>query len=329
MSNLKIHTFLAFAVAVLILSCKKNSDPAPDQDQLKDVWEYTKEWLRDSTGNSYYLVATHDKKLQVRVKNSAGDILFEEYLATIDSTEIPAKIGSNVGMFLTAPNPYISPKDASLSIGLSNIQSTGDTSQLQLIANIDLETGKIYEKKYKPKNDEDLTYIENGYSVVQWYQNTILVREITKKELADGGFMGLDRSRGTRLVCYERDFTLRYEKNIDVAAASYPSNRATFIPINNNERISFGGNLGLITRYAILVSQEDLWRNVQPIVWQVDLKTSENLSQTDVVRVTHCDIKGYSVFATYEVYDSSGKFIKKNNGEWDVRNGFPLKKINP
>ncbi len=135
-------------------------------------------------------------------------------------------------------------------------------------------------------------------------------------------------TRGRQLVCYERDFSVRYIKDIDVTAANYPSAGGYYIPVSNTDEIVFSRG-GLIRRSAILVSVEDAWVGVKPIVWQVDIKKVHSLPADFSVRLTDYNIKGDLVLTTHDIFDSSGKLVRTDNGEWDIRTGMPRKKFNP
>src|SRR5690606_36977625 len=122
---------------------------------------------------------------------------------------------------------------------------------VQLLANINLETKKIYTKKYKVEKPEDWTYKFVYDALAQWYQNTLIVKEGTDRDLnRGGGHMGLGQ-RGTQLICYERDFSIRYTRDIDAPSAYYPSTGGQYIPINDYERIAFRDD-GLVSRVQIV-----------------------------------------------------------------------------
>ncbi len=142
----------------------------------------------------------------------------------------------------------------------------------------------FYTKKYKVEHAHDWTFVMFHNGVAQWYQNSIIVREGTDFDLTNGGFMWLG-TRGRQLVCYERDFSVRYIKDIDVTAANYPSAGGYYIPVSNTDEIVFSRG-GLIMRSAILVSVEDAWVGVKPIVWQVDIKKVHSLPADFSVRLT-------------------------------------------
>lgn len=307
---------------MVLFSCGKSDSDVEPIDLKKDKWVTSK--ILDSLGNSYIVAATYDSKLQIRVEDAKGVLLFSEYCPTIDSTEIPVRADSVI-VTLVAPNKYINVNDASMSIILPGTKKDG-YDHVQLLANLSLDTKKFYTKKYKVEEPLDWSYVWWNDAVVQWYQSTILVREGTQEYLNGGGFMGLG-SRGSQLVCYERDFSVRYVKDIDVTAAYYPYSGGNYIPINNTEDMGFRTDIGLITRSAILVSTEDQWAGVKPIVWQVDLKHALSLPSNYEVKITDYNIIGDLVRTTFETYDGSGKLVSTLTRDWDLRTGMPRTKL--
>ena len=326
-------------VFISLLSCSKDKENIPVEEEVPeestDLWEYGADYLVDSTGNHYYLACTEDRLLEIRVRDAEGKMIFSEYCPTVDSTEIPLELRTridgeitrwNVYVVLTAPSKYISADDATLSILLGANDEFEEFKQVQLLANINLKTKEFYTKKYKVEEPLDWSFVLGPGSVTQWYQNTLLVREGTQKDLNGGGFMWLG-SRGTQLVCYERDFSIRYTKDIDVSAAYYPGSGGRYIPVSNTDAIGFSDNPALITRTSILVSVVDEWAGVKPEVWEVDLKRTHNLPSDYQVEITDYNVKGDLVTATYRILDGEGVYRETRDGEWDLATGMPRKRL--
>ncbi len=303
-------------------SCSKK-EAEVEKTISNDKWVSYKE--KDSLGNRYFVAATKNDKLQIRIENAKGEIIFSEDCPTIEPSEIPVNSKEYVSLALSPPNKYVSANDATLSISLSKKDERYDRQYVQLLANINLETKAFYSKKYKVEKPLDWSYAMFNAGVAQWYQNTILVREGTDEDISVGGFMGLGK-RGRQLVCYERDFTVKFIKDIDVSAAYYPGSGGTYIPINNNERIRFGINDGTIARRAILVSIEDQWAGIKPDVWEVDLKKVNSLPVDYRVKITDYNVKGDLVTNSYSIFDATGKLIRNDTGEWDLKTGMPRKR---
>lgn len=334
--NLILHLFIVFAVFTQY-SCDKKESPFEEEipEESTDIWEFGADYLVDSSGNRYYIACTEDRRLEIRVRDREGKTIFSEYCPTIDSTEIPLKLEektstggrrASVIMYLTAPNRYISPDDASLSIILNFDVENNGYNRVQLLANINLSTKEFYTKKYKVKGPLDWSFVFYE-AVVHWYQNTLLVREGTQADLNGGGFMGLG-ARGTQLVCYERDFSVRYTKDIDASAAYYPRLGGRIIPVSNTDAIAFNHEPALITRTSILVSVEDEWAGVKPIVWEIDLKRTHNLPADYQIQITDYNIERNLVTATYRISDSNGIYQETKDGIWDIETGAPRKKFN-
>lgn len=321
--NKVLFRIVLYLIILTLFSCKKdNSDK--EIDLKKDKWiSYA---IADSSGNTYFVAATFDRKLQIRVKSPGGTILFSGDCVAIDSSEIPLS-PRMVSIALTPPNEYINKNDASLSVRLNKGEYPDYKPYVQLLANISLDTKAFYTKKYKIEQSLDWSFVMFNDGVAQWHQRSIIVREGTDEDLTNGGFMWLGR-RGTQLVCYERDFSIRFIKDIDATAAYYPRAGGNYIPVSNTDDIGFRRD-GLITRSAILVSVEDEWAGVKPIVWQVDLKRTHNLPANYSIRITDYNVKGDLVTATYEIFDESGKLVETKEEEWDIHTGTPKKKLNP
>lgn len=313
---------LVLLTTITIFACKKD---VPETEKSTDKWMSRK--IADSTGNQYFIASTINNKLEIRVENEKGELIFSKECPTIDSNEIPSS-GEKATLALTPPNKYISKSDASLSILLHKKQGNDQREYVQLLANLNLETKVLYTKKYKVENPFDWTFAMFYDGVVQWYQNTLLVREgIDGDILGGGGFMGLG-ARGTQLVCYERDFSVRYTKDIDVTAAYYPRAGGHIIPINNNEYMGFDMD-GRFGRLAILVSSADQWAGVKPTVWELDLKKVHSLPQDFQVKITDYNVKGDLVTTDYSIYSEAGKLVSKESKVWDLKTGTPRTTFTP
>lgn len=308
--------------ATMISSCTKDAAPRPDEYK---PGEKTEKWrtqpIKDSLGNQYYAVSTLTNKLEIRVDNKEGKTIFSEVCPTIDSAEIPL----DANMVLTGvatPNRYISINDATLTLRIVMDDVKVQEKYIQLLANINLETKKFYTKKYKVEKPEDWTVVPYN-NVVHWYQNTLLVREGTDYNVnRGGGFMGLGQ-RGTQLVCYERDFSIRYTKDIDASYASYPQGSGgQYIPVSDYETMGFRSD-GLISRVQIVTSVEDVWAGKKEIVWQDDLKKSNNIPADYSVSVTDYNIQGDEAIAKYSIYDEKGNVKYKRTRKWLLSNGSP------
>ncbi len=172
--------------SLVLYSCRKDDGPAVGP--RKDKWVSYK--VADSSGNLYFVAATFDSKLQVRVKSPDGKIIFSEYCPTVDSEELPVS-SSTVSVALTPPNKYINKNDASLSVLLRKNNYPNVRPYVQLLANISLGTKAFYTKEYKVEQAHDWAFVMFHNGVAQWYQNSIIVREGTDFDLTNGGFMWL------------------------------------------------------------------------------------------------------------------------------------------
>jgi len=312
-----VSVFLLFAA--MIFSCKKDTPEKFEPERKNEKWRTTA--IKDSMGNQYYAVSTLSNKLEIRVDNKEGKTIFSEVCPTIDSTEIPSEKGKAI-VVLVSPSKYISINDATFSIKLVLDEMDKQDKYVQLLANINLWTKKIYTKKYKVEKPEDWTYKFVYDALAQWYQNTLIVKEGTEYNLnGGGGYMGLGQ-RGTQLVCYERDFSIRYTKDIDASYASYPSTGGQYIPVNNYEAMTFRDD-GVISRVQMVTSIEDVWSGKKEIVWQNDLKRSSNIPADYSVRITDYNIQGDEAIASYTIYDEKGNVKYKRTGKWALSNGFP------
>lgn len=320
MHNIFIRlTFLSFLS--LLLSCSNKGtdiEPVRPIDPKQDKW--TTEKLVDSVGNHYFMAATYDSKLEVRVEDAQGTLIFSAVCTKIDSTEIPLTADSAI-VVLAAPNRFINIHDASLSIVL--YRNKRDYNHVQLIANLSLDTKKFYTKKYKVEEPLDWSFVYSRGAVAQWYESTILVREGEQQYLNGGGYLGLG-SRGKHLVCYERDFSIRFRKNIDVTAAYYPSSGGEYIPVNSTEAIGCWKFDGVITKIAIFVSVVDEWAGVKPIVWQVDLKEMLHLPVGNQLHITYYSVQGNLVKTTFTVYDKAGTYLWTKSVDLDLKTGTPI-----
>ncbi|MDF2476758.1 MAG: hypothetical protein K0S24_2241 [Sphingobacterium sp.] len=308
-----------FLFTAMIFSCGKDTPERIEPEKKNEKWRTTA--IKDSLGNQYYAVSTLNNKLEIRVDNKEGKTVFAEVCPTIDATEIPAT-ANKVLTYLVSPSKYISINDATFSLRLVQDEMDKQDKHVQLLANINLDTKKFYTKKYKVEKPEDWTYRDFNGALVQWYQNTLLVREGTEYDLnKGGGHMGLGQ-RGTQLVCYERDFSIRYTKDIDAPSAYYPSTGGQYIPINNYEAMGFRID-GLVSRVQIVTSVEDVWAGKKEIVWQDDLKNSNNIPADYSVKITAYNIQDDEAIASYTIYDDKGVLKYKRTRKWQLSSGIP------
>ncbi|KXH84854.1 hypothetical protein [Chryseobacterium kwangjuense] len=304
---------------VMIFSCGKDTPERIEPEKKNEKWRTTA--IKDSMGNQYYAVATINNTLEIRVDSKDGRTVFAEVCPTIDPTEIPADAGKTITV-LVSPSKYISINDATFSIKLVLDAMDKQHKYVQLLANINVDTKKFYTKKYKVEKPEDWTYKFVYDALAQWYQNTLIVKEGTEYDLnRGGGHMGLGQ-RGTQLVCYERDFSTRYTKDIDAPSASYPSTGGQYIPINNYEMMGFRSD-GLISRIQIVTSIEDVYAGKKEIVWQNDLKKSSDIPADYSVKITNYNIQGDEAIASYTIFDEKGAIKYNRTGKWALSNGFP------
>ncbi len=305
-------------MACFLFSCKKDTPDVPEKKNEK----WRTQAKTDSVGNQYYVVNTLDNTLEIRVDNKDGKTIFSEVFPTIDSTEIPSDM-RNLIFYLVAPNRYINSNNATLSLKIFLDGFELQKTYVQLLANIDLDRKKFYTKKYKVEEPLDWAYVGRDDALVQWYGNSLLVREGTDKDLnRGGGFMGLGQ-RGTQLVCYERDFSIRYTKDIDASDAYYPSGNLWNIPINNYEYMLFL-NDGYVGRMQIVTSVEDKWAGKQAVIWRDNLKETNNIPADYSIKITDYNIQNNVVSASYNIYDEKGQLKEKRSRKWAISNGMPL-----
>ena len=308
---------ICLLLSMFVVSCKKDTPEVPEKKNEK--WRTAAKI--DSMGNQYYVVSTLDNTLEVRVDNKEGKTIFSEVCPTLQANEVPVSF-SNLTTDLVAPNKYINIEHATLSVKIF-LDDLDKKKYIKLLANIDLGNRKFYTKKFKVEESLDWTYVDFPNSLVQWYGNSLLVREGTDKDLnRGGGNMGLGQ-RGTQLVCYERDFTIRYRKDIDATDAYYPSGGSDMIPINNYEYMLFRRD-GIVARLQIVTSVEDKWAGKQPMIWQDNLKETNNIPTDYSVKITNYNIQNNEVSASFDIYDEKGKFKDKKTRKWAINNGMPL-----
>ncbi|WP_313269951.1 hypothetical protein [Sphingobacterium sp.] len=301
-----------------LFSCKKDT---PDVLEKKNE-KWRTDAKTDSMGNQYYVVNTLDNNLEIRVNNKDGKTIFSEVCPTIESSEIPEN-SSKLFTYLVAPSKYINANHATLSLRIVLDNLDIQEKHIQLLANIDLESKKFYTKKYKVEEALDWTYKVLDNQLVQWYENGLLVREGTEKDLnRGGGNMGLGQ-RGTQLICYERDFSIRYTKDIDASDAYYPSGNLWNIPINNYEYMLFL-NDGYVGRMQIVTSVEDKWAGKQAVVWRDNLKETNSIPADYSIKITDYNIQNNVVSASYSIYDEKGQLKEKRARKWAIGNGMPL-----
>ncbi|RKE42580.1 hypothetical protein DFQ12_5494 [Sphingobacterium detergens] len=307
-----------FLIGFFFFSCKKDTPNIPEKKNEK----WRTDTKTDSMGNQYYVVSTLDNTLEVRVDNKDGKTIFSEVCPTIEASEIPEN-SKKLFTYLVSPNKYINSNHATLSLRLILDDLEIPNKYVQLLANIDLDSKKFYTKKYKVEEPLDWSYVDYNISLVQWYQNSLLVREGTDKDLnRGGGNMGLGQ-RGTQLVCYERDFSVRYTKDIDATDAYYPSGGAGNIPINNHEYMTFIPE-GVVARLQIVTSVEDKWAGKQPLIWKDNLKETNNIPADYSIKITDYNTQNNVVSASYNIYNENGQMKEKRTRKWAIGNGMPL-----
>ncbi|WP_291095739.1 MULTISPECIES: hypothetical protein [Bacteroidota] len=305
-------------MAYFLFSCKKDTPDVP----VKKNEKWRTDAKTDSTGNQYYVVNTLDNTLEIRVDNKDGKTIFSEVCPTIEAREIPEN-SSKLFTYLVAPSKYINANHATLSLRIVLDNLDIQEKYIQLLANIDLDSKKFYTKKYKVEEPLDWTYKVLDNQLVQWYENSLLVREGAEKDLyRGGGNMGLGQ-RGTQLVCYERDFSVRYTKDIDATDAYYPSGGLWKVPINNYEYMMFLAE-GVVARVQIVTSVEDKWAGKQPLIWKDNLKETNNIPADYSIKITDYNIQNNVVSASYSIYDEKGQLKEKRTRKWAIGNGMPL-----
>lgn len=308
---------ICLSMALLLFSCKKESSKLPEVRIEK--WRTTA--IKDSTGNKYYVVNTLANRLEIRVDDKEGKTIFTEICSTIDSTEIP-KYYDDLIVFLVAPSKYININQATLSLRMYNGDLKKQNTYVQLLSNIDLKTKTSFTKTYRVNKPTDWAYIDYNQGVVQWYENSLLVREGTEYSLNEVGGMGLGQ-RGIHIVCYERDFSIRYTKEINASDAYYPIGGGRIIPVNNYEYIFFGIN-GVIDRLQIVTSLADKWEEKKPVVWRYDLKKDSDVPMGYSVKMIDYYIQENTGIVKYEIYDRQDKLQGEKTKKITLTNGIPL-----
>ncbi|OOG19742.1 hypothetical protein BWD42_07525 [Sphingobacterium sp. CZ-UAM] len=288
----------------------------PTEDS--DIWVSTERM--DAAGNHYYVAYTAFHTLELRIRDRQGEEIIS-HTCGVEPSEIPA-YASNVFLNLVVPNRFIGADDATLSIALYSDEAELRPQYVQLLLNINVQTKKIYSKKYTITSPADFAYKASEGALVQWYQNTLLVKEGRDVELnAHGGMLG-ENGPGSVLVCYERDFTERYRLPIDAGQSYLPIARDNYIPLNDFEAIYFRGD-GLISRERMVLSASEEARGKRPVVWQIDLRRHSKMPVDYTVKLNHYDLRNGIVETQYAIFDKTGRFVKMLQKNWNVENGYP------
>lgn len=320
--------FKLITICLLLITvgaCKKSNEPEPetiDHNRQTDKWTTAKQ--ADSAGNTYYFARTEGNTLELRIYDKEGKVLISQPCTTIDASEIPEQV-SDVVVFLVSPNRFIAKNDATLSITLVGNKVEKTSKYVQLLVNINTETKKFYSKKYKVEKPQDWACKASSAAVVQWYQNTLLVKEGPDANLnPNGGFSG-EGNRGTLLICYERDFTVRYTKNLDANDAYYPISRDNYIPVSGTEAIYFRED-GFITKEQMVTSAKEEAEGKRRIAWRIDLKLYSKVPADYSVKLKSYNLIYETIVTTYDIFDEKGGFKRTVTEEWNVNSGFLQRK---
>ncbi|MDF2514840.1 MAG: hypothetical protein K0R59_136 [Sphingobacterium sp.] len=316
MKKCKLIILLFFLLA-LTYSCKKDNLVLGvlGVNQQEDRWITGKKI--DSAGNTYCFAYTHFNTLELRIHDKGGKELLTK-TCVLDSSEIPEH-ASNVYVSFVIPNRFIGAHDATLSIALFQDEAERSNKYVQLLMNVNTETKKLYIKKYTVDSPDDWGHQASEGALVQWYQNTLLVKEGADADLnITGGILG--EGRGTLLVCYERDFSVRYTKNIDANNAYYPVSRRNYIPVSDFEAIYFRED-GLIARERMVTSAAEA-AEMRPTVWRIDFKQFSKLPADYAVKLKSYNLQDNTVLTSYDIFDEKGAFKASVTKEWDAGTGF-------
>ena len=308
---MRCSIILMISIGLLLSSCAKK-DPFGPLDPKRDKWELPS--LKDSTGKSYTFASTYDGKLELRVRKPDGSLLLAHVYENVDSHPL---IKADIHFKLTAPKKHIDINMATIaaSIGSSPIKL------LQILSNVNLQSQQVYTKVYPISFYGDLGYNDYEGAVVQWDKGSILVREATQGEL-----MGMEHfltARGTRLVCYNTDFSPRFIKKINLNTAYYPYNYQEYIPLNNTEYLSFDIAAGVICRAFLSTSTDDPYNWDRPYKWELDLSKVERLPSGYKVKIEDYSLTADQMEVKYSTFDRDGKLVKTITHHWEVLNGMP------
>lgn len=308
---MRCSIILMISIGLLLFSCSKK-DPFGPLDPKRDKWELPS--LKDNTGNSYTFAATYDGKLELRIRKPDGSRLLSYAYENVDSSPL---IKSNVSFQLADPKKHIDINMATLSMTISY----SPVKLQQILANVNLQSQQVYTKVYPISSYSDLGYNDYKGAVVQWHKGSILVREATHGEL-----MNMEHflaARGTRLVCYNTDFSLRFTKNINLNMAYYPYNYEEYIPLNNTEYLSFDIAAGIIRRSFLSTSTDDPYNWDRPYKWELDLSKVERLPSGYKVKIDDYSLTADQMEVKYSTFDRDGKLVKTITHHWEVLTGMP------
>lgn len=319
--KISIIALTFFALGMLFFaSCDKNKNI--DGDFKKEKWQ--SDVKKDSFGNQYSYIVTYNDKLELQIKDPSGNVLLKHSYDQIDSLQF-IKDKYKIAFELTAPNQRINSDEATIAVFVNydDDLDNGKPRYSQVITNVNLKSTQVFTKLYKVRAKTNLGCVMFNGAVVQWYNGSILVREGTDNDLRGGELGG----RGTELVCYNKDFTVRYKKDIDLNYAYYPASYYHYIPINETEYILTGiaeNSSGVISRSSILTSWEDQYVNgIKPVIWQVDLKAVEKLSSGKNIKIDDYRIINDKLKVNYSVYDNGGALARKVEHNFYLSNGMP------
>lgn len=317
-------SFLALIVLTLgtmyFVSCDRDIDTVTDSK--KDKWQ--SDVKKDSLGNQYSYVVTYNDKLELHIKSPSGNEILKYSYDQVDSLQF-IKDKYKIAFELTAPNKRINIEEATIAVFINydDDWDNGKPRYSQVITNVNLKSTNVFTKLYKVRSKTDVGCAMFNGGIVQWYNGSVLIRQGIDNDLR-GGDLG---SRGTELVCYNRDFTVRYKKDIDLNYAHYPASYYQYIPINETEYILTGiaeNSSGVISRNAILTSWEDQYINrIKPKIWQVDLKAIEKLPSGYAIKIDDYSIIGDKVKINYSVYDNTAALVRNVAHHFYLDSGMP------
>lgn len=308
---MRYSIILMISIGFLLSSCSKK-DPFDSLDPKRDKWELRS--LKDGSGKSYTFAATYDGKLELRVRKPDGSLLLAHAYENVDARPL---IKNDVSFQLTVPKKHIDINMATISttIGSSPIKV------LQILSNIDLKTQQIHTKVYDISSYNDLSYNITEGSVVQWHKGSILVREATQGELL--GKAHPLAMKGTRMVCYNTDFSIRFAKEMTLTMPSYPSAHQEYIPLNNTEYLSFNISTGIIRRAFLSITNGDSYHPDLTFKWELDLGKVEQLPSGYKVKIDDYSLTADQMEVKYSIIDRDGKLVKTVTHHWEVLNGMP------
>lgn len=310
---------------IFFASCDKSKDTVAESK--KDKWQ--SEVKKDSSGNQYSYVVTYNDKLELHIKGPSGNVILTHSYDQVDSLQF-IKDKFKIAFELTAPNKRINSEEATIAVFINydDDLDNGKPRYSQVITNVNLKSAQVFTRLYKVRSKTDVGCAMFNGAIVQWYNGSVLIREGIDNDLR-GGELG---SRGTELVCYNKDFTVRFKKDIDLNYAYFPTSYYHYIPVNETDYILTGiaGNSsGVISRNAILTSWEDQYINgIKPKIWQVDLKAVEKLPSGYTIKIDDYSIVNDKVKVNYSVYDNGGGLLRKVEHHFYLNSGMPADQFN-